>query len=186
MVAKKLIVADLKNEDAFKELYNENFDFLFHYANRILKNKQLAEDVVVDFFVNLWEKRDIIKFEKNYKSYFLRSVHNKCLDQLKQKANKLEYRIESFSQPDHLILTSKFYENSDTLEAEEINRMINAAIDTLPDACRKIFIMSRFQDLKHKEIATELNISVNTVEMQISRALKKLRVQLKEYLNIFF
>ncbi len=186
MAEKKLNVVDIKDERVFKRIFEENFDFLSRYANSVLKNNQLAEDIVEDFFISLWEKRDTIVFKKNYKSYFLRSIHNRCLDQLNRKATKLEYRIESFARPDDLKLTSKFYENSNSIDTEEIRKMIDDAVKSLPEACQKIFIMSRFQDLKYKEIANELNISVNTVEMQMSRALKKLRVKLRDYITIFF
>ncbi len=184
MVIQNNYIIDLNSEDAFRTLYKENVGYLCHYAESILKNSQLAEDVVDEFFMAIWEKREILRIEKNYKSYFLRSIHNKCLDHLKRKRNKLELYIESLADPKDLTITSKLYEESDVLEVQEIRKVINDSIASLPNACRRIFEMSRFQNKKHKEIAKELDVSVNTVEMQIGRALKKIRIKLKEYMSI--
>lgn len=170
------------NKKVFKEIFHQNFTFLCHYAENILKNKSTAEDIVEEFFVRLWEKHETIRIRSNLKSYMLRSVHNQCIDHLRHEATGPEYQIESYTDLSLLNLSSACYMDSEKIEWAELDKKINEAIGQLPEACRNIFLMSRFDDLTYREIAERLNVSVNTVEMQMSRALKKLRVSLKEYL----
>ena len=170
----------------FKEVFNQNFAFLCNYSENIVKNKNTAEDIVEEFFIRFWEKRASIRINTNLKSYMLRSVHNQSIDYLRKKAAGIEARIEEYTDLSMLKLITTFHSASEAIELNELNNKIDVAINQLPEACRRIFTMNRFEDLTYKEIASRLNVSVNTVEMQMSRALKKLRVSLKDYLQILF
>ncbi|WP_111672765.1 RNA polymerase sigma-70 factor [Algoriphagus litoralis] len=164
---------------AFEMLFKTHYQSLCRYANSILKDPDGAEEVVQATFIGLWEKRKTISIDSSLKSYLYRAVRNSCLNELKHEQVKQRYMAqqavqdEVHSQPaDHLSIHA------------ELEEKIKAAIQTLPDQCRLIFTMSRFEELKYQEIADQLNLSVKTVENQMGKALKLMRAQLKEYLPL--
>ncbi|RIJ50546.1 RNA polymerase sigma-70 factor [Maribellus luteus] len=171
---------------AFHEIFEQNFSFLCYYAENILKNKHDAEDIVEEFFIKIWEKREHIHINSNLKSYMLRSVHNQCIDHLRKKSSNIICQIEEFADLSMLRLSTSCYTANGAIELQELNSKIHQAIYQLPEACRKTFQMSRFEDLTYREISLRMNVSVNTVEMQMGRALKKLRISLNEYLKFLF
>ena len=126
-----------------------------------------AENITQDVFIILWENRDFIEHIDNMNAYLFRLVRNKCLDYLKHKVFEQRY-VES-------VQTS--YE-VDVVEDNDTEILIRAAINSLPKRCRDIFLLSRVEGLKYKEISEQLGISVNTVECQMGIALKKLRIKL--------
>lgn len=164
---------------AFEMLFKTYYQPLCRYANSFLKDPDETEEIVQAAFIGLWEKRKTISIESSLKSYLYRAIRNSCLNQLKHEQVKQRYmaqeavKEEVHSQPaDHLSIHS------------ELEEKIKAAIQTLPDQCRLIFTMSRFEELKYQEIADQLNLSVKTVENQMGKALKLMRAQLKEYLPL--
>lgn len=193
-VDRNMIIPKKMNEDSvlfsegeqtgFQNIYNTNFEMLCHYADSILKDRFIAEDIVADCFVKFWEDRKTIQINSNVKSYLLRSVKNKCIDHLRKHLRNNELQIEDGLDFLDLKSTVSFFKENDPLEIKELELKIKKAIDDLPDACRNIFILNRFNGMKYKEIAKELDISVNTVEVQMGRALQKLRLSLNEYLYI--
>lgn len=168
----------------FKDFFNENFNSLCHYADSIVKDRFIAEDVVEDCFVKFWEDQKTIRINSNKKSYLYQAVKNKCIDQLRKQARYNELKIEDSIDLVHLKSSALYLNEPNALEIAELELKIKKAIDNLPEACRNIFIMNRFDGMKYKEIAAELGISVNTVEVQMGRALQKLRFSLEEYLYI--
>ena len=128
-------------------------------------------------FANLWEKRDTIKQDRSPKSYLGTAVRNRCLNHLrdnkKYSAGMLE--IEGLGE-------THAYNEQDHLIEDELKEKIEEAINSLPERCRKIFLMSRMENKKYQEIADDLKISVKTVEVQMSKALKTMRDKLTEYL----
>lgn len=171
-------------QTGFKDFFNENFNSLCHYAESIMKDRFIAEDIVEDCFVKFWEDRKTIRIKSNIKSYLYGTVKNKCIDQLRKQARNNELKIENSIDLVHLKSSTAYLNETNSLEIAELETKINKAIDDLPEACRNIFIMNRFDGMKYKEIAAELGISVNTVEVQMGRALHKLRLSLEEYLYI--
>lgn len=164
---------------AFEMLFKTYYKPLCRYANTYLKDPDGAEEIVQGAFIGLWEKRKAITIETSLKSYLYRAVRNSCLNELKHEQVKQRHlaseslKEEAQSEPaDHLAIHV------------ELEEKIRAAIQTLPEQCRLIFTMSRFEELKYQEIADQLNLSVKTVENQMGKALKLMRAQLKEYLPL--
>ncbi|MDI1322203.1 MAG: RNA polymerase sigma-70 factor [Algoriphagus sp.] len=164
---------------AFEMLFKTYYQPLCRYANSYLKDPDGAEEIVQNAFIGFWEKRDSISIENSVKAYLYRAIRNSCLNELKHEQVKQRYLAnESFK-------GEKISEPADQLAIhEELEDKIRAAIQTLPEQCRLIFTMSRFEELKYQEIADQLNLSVKTVENQMGKALKLMRVQLKEYLPL--
>ncbi len=175
----KYLIAGLKNNDriAFDYIFNYYYSGLCAYSLKYITDKSAVEDIVQDFFVSLWVKRDQLDINISIKSYLFTAVKNRCLDYLKHNHVKEKFNIHSVSQLNAA-------ENSDyNLYVEtELRMALNAALQKLPPRCREIFELSRFKGLKNNEIAEKLNISRRTVEIQISLALKTMRGELKDFL----
>lgn len=151
----------------FSELYLTYYSKLVRFAKEFVIQEEDAENITQDVFTILWEKRDFIAHIDNMNAYLFRLVRNRCLDYLKHKVFEQRY-VES---------VQTFYE-VDVAEDNDTEILIRAAINSLPKRCRDIFLLSRVEGLKYKEISEQLGISVNTVECQMGIALKKLRVKL--------
>ncbi len=133
-----------------------------------------AEEVVQEVFSQLWSKSDNIQVRTNIKSYLYGAVRNGCLNNLKHQ--KVIYAHQEHAKHDQNYHTDNF------LELNELQDKIDHGLSQLPDKCREIFEMSRFEDKKYKEIAEELNLSIKTVETQMGRALKVMRKELSNYI----
>ncbi len=167
------------NERIFEEVFRKYYQSLCHYANNILKDSDEAEEIVQNLFFSLWEKRASLEINISLKSYLYRSVHNHCLNRIKHLKIREEY----------VQYSNNYYENSyesvnQAVMGNELEAKIKAAIEKLPEQCRLVFKMSRFEELKYNEIAEQLGISVKTVENQIGKALKVLRAELIDYLPL--
>jgi len=162
--------------EAFDSLFESYYERLCNYAYTLVNGFDIAEDIVQDVFVNIWTRRKRIVIQLTINAYLYKCVYNACLDH--QKKNRLQ----------QVFVKSKQDGNSlslhDSIKDFELPERVDRAIEELPEQCRRIFTMSRQNGLKYHEIAKELNISENTVDTQIRRALKRLREQLKDYLII--
>lgn len=127
----------------------------------------MAEDVVQECFATLWEKQEAGLAVANRRAYLYMTVRNRCLDQLRRKG----MQTESLKPYD----TYGIIDDDDAQERSQIEARLWTAIDSLPEKCREVFLMSKRDGLKYEEIATELGISENTVRNQISKALKVLK-----------
>jgi len=173
--------------DGLKEGDLKIFDYLFHYyysglvvfAFRYIENMQAAEDLVQDFFFQLWLNREKTVIRQSLKSYFFSAVKNKSLDFLKHQ--KIEQRTEA----ELKYLRSDSAEEQQFLVESELDEQVNKAIGKLPEKCRKIFMMNRFDGLKPDQIAAIENISVRTVEGHIGKAIRILLMELKPYFPDF-
>lgn len=163
---------------AFENLFHTYYAPLSYYAARILNDDILGEEIVQDFFVSLWEKREQISVEISVKNYLFRSIKNQCLNLIKH--NKIKERhtqkILSENNIQHNI--------EEILDANELSEKIEQSINELPDKRKEIFRLSREEGLKYREIAEKLNISIKTVETQMSLAIKHLREKLKNINSI--
>lgn len=160
------------SEVAFNQAFDLYYSRLCFFTDKILHDFDLSRSVVQQVFVDLWIKRENLKVN-SLESYLYQSVRNASFDVLKHKKAESKY-----------LLTLEKEEQgglTDLMEEAELANRINEAIQHLPEKCREIFVMCRFEELKYKEIAARLNISVKTVEMQISIALKRLRKELSDY-----
>lgn len=149
------------------------FEGLYRYAFTILKNNDNAKDAVQAVFVKLWEKRATIDEQQSIQAYLYTSVYNHCLN-VKRNEKVRDAYIQNNAYPQHFF--------PDELVSRENIKQITAALESLPPQCKQIFFKSRFEKMKYAEIATEMNLSVKTIEVQIGKALKILREQLSEVL----
>ncbi len=168
------------NMQLFEEMYHAYFPGLYNYAIGITKNQTIAEDAVSEVFLRLWEGRNDTVIETSLKSYLFKSVYHQCLNMLKHIRVQDKYKdfFLRHVSPDEESLN---FPLSDVIE-NEITEILHKTIEKLPEQCRRIFVMSRIDGMKHEEIAQELHISINTVRTQIRRALGKLRIELKDFL----
>lgn len=167
------------NERIFEETFRKYYQSLCNYANSILKEMDEAEEIVQNLFLNIWEKRADLEINISLKSYLYRAVHNHCLNRIKHMKIREEYQHYATNFYD-----SSYESVSQTVMKNELEQKIEAAIKKLPEQCRLIFRMSRFEELKYSEIAEQLELSPKTVENQIGKALKFLRIELAEYLPL--
>jgi len=140
-------------------------------------SQQTAENIVQNVFVFLWEKHQTLQIHTSISSYLYTLVKNKCIDYLRHQKTAQEYRAEQ-------ALKLSALEQLDTglISGENIEQTVQQAIDKLPSRCREVFILSRVEGKKYREIAEILGISLNTVENQMGIALKKLRKDLEHLL----
>jgi len=172
-----IIALQDSDEQVFETIFRFYYQGLCNYANRLLNDADEAEDAVQLLFIRIWEKREKISINYSFKAYLYKSVHNACLNKIKQ----LEMKKAHHSKENTVSQTSK--SNADqNLFAKELERHIALAIEGLPEQCRIIFKLSRFEELKYAEIAGQLNLSIKTVEHQMGKALRVLREKLKDYL----
>ncbi|MDP3915855.1 MAG: RNA polymerase sigma-70 factor [Bacteroidota bacterium] len=180
-IDEKDLIVRLKNGDqtAFELLFHFYYPGLVMYAIQFTTDRMEAEEIVQDFFVRFWQRHQQIVPSDSLKSYLFLSVKNGSLNFLKHKKIEEKY-IRSMTElsNNHLVYDPDLY------IASELQEKIKKSIDLLPEKCREIFIMSRMRGLKNEEIAAELNLSKRTVETQISKALKVLRVELKDYVGL--
>lgn len=167
------------NERIFEVIFRKYYQNLCNYANSMLKEIDEAEEVVQNLFSGIWEKRAELEINISLKSYLYRAVHNHCLNRIKHLKIREEYQQYANS-----YYESSYESVSQSVIKNELERKIEEAIDKLPEQCRLIFRLSRFEELKYHEIAEQLGISPKTVENQIGKALKILRVELAEYLPL--
>lgn len=168
----------LGDEKAFESLFKFYYQRLCNYACSMVGDVAEAEEVVQQVFINIWDKRDNIFIDTSFQSYVYRAVNNTCLNKIKQKkVHGLHHENLKLELPQSIESTSE------AVLSEELRAAINDAVDLLPEQCRLVFQMSRFDGKKHQEIADELELSIKTVENQIGKALKHMREHLREYLT---
>lgn len=168
---------------SFSDLYLIYYPKLVRFAKEYVVLEEDAENITQDVFTDLWEKRELMNRIENMNAYLFRLVRNKCLDYLKHKVFEQRYAEKmqaSFEIEMNLKLQSlDRFDVSELSERNEMEKRIREAINSLPKKCRDIFLLSRMEGLKYREISERLGVSVNTVECQMGIALKKLRVKLK-------
>lgn len=168
-----------RDEQAFEQLFKTYFKRLHAYAYTILRDEAEAEEMVQQVFFKLWERNDTQSLSGSISAYLYRAVHNESLNYIKHQKVRSNYQM-------HVAYTKKNdIENPDKkLTTGELEKRIQTALNELPEQCRTIFQMSRFDDLKYREIADKLNISVKTVENQMGKALKLMRIKLVDFLTL--
>lgn len=170
-------------EKTYKQLFDSYYDPLVGFAISYLKNSSEAEDVVQDVFLKLWDRRSETHNTTNLKSLLFTATKNRCISSLRNVKCSRKY-LENLNYINIIAL-----ENSQLseLECEDLSRQIESVIETLPEDYRKIFFMSRIDNMSHLEIAQQLNISIKTVEKKIGGTLKLFRKKLSDYhYTIFF
>lgn len=167
------------NKQEFEKLFREYFKPLTAFAKKYLNDIDLAKEIVHEAFLKLWEKRTEVDTSKSVKSYLYTTVYNRSLNYIRD--NKKFDRTEGKTE---LLERSENWDQTNHMIAAEIEAKITQTLDSLPEKCRQIFVMSRYEEMKYKEIAEKLEISIKTVETQMSKALKALRNNLVEYMTV--
>ncbi|WP_455639098.1 RNA polymerase sigma-70 factor [Parabacteroides sp.] len=175
-------------QDDYSKAYTIYFPKLVRFSETYLLSEEDAENLVQDIFLYLWEHKEQIPLLGNLNAYLFTMVKNRCIDFLRKqtRAGNTKLPLSELEEKElqfKLYSLQKFDENH--FSVADIDTLITQAIDSLPERCREIFILSRMEGLRHKEIAERLNISINTIESQIAIALKKLKVALKDYAPLF-
>ncbi len=165
------------SEKAIDLLFRKYYAYLCKSIFRIIPKENIAEDLAQDVFFELWKKRDNINVNISFKAYLRRAGRNKALNFIRDQKIKWDDVDELDT------VESKFSEASEKVEAGELKKLIDKSINELPDRCRLVFSLSRFEEMSYQEIADQLGISIKTVENQISKALKQLRSKLEPYLS---
>jgi len=160
----------------FEQLYKSHFLHLCNFADQYVADSDISKDVVQKVFITLWERRNQMDLNQSIKSYLFTAVKNRCLNYIRDH-KKYRSRTLDLDCGDIEVATQ-----DGSIEMEELQDQIDKALDTLPEKCRIVFEMSRFQDMKYKAIAQKLSISEKTVEAHMSKALRTLRLSLSKYL----
>jgi RNA polymerase sigma-70 factor (ECF subfamily) len=168
-----------RTERAFEIVFKKYYKDLFSYACTMVRDDAIAEGIVQNVFLKIWERNERLWEQQLNAPYLYRSVHNGCLNHLKHQKVKKAYQQYSAN---HSIREDN--STGSKLALSELQQKVTIALNELPQQCRTIFQMSRFGDMKYQEIAAELGISIKTVEAQMGKALKVLRIKLADYLPI--
>ncbi len=162
----------------FERLFRRYYKPLRSYAFRFLNDKDSSEDV--DVFFELWSHRNDLPLDDSIKSYLFKAVYNRSINVLNSYSVRQSTPLNAISDQEFLHQILKTQNQESSLLLKELEDEIQAFVETLPSQCRKIFILSRTDGLKNKEIAEQLDISVKAVEKQITKALTELRIYLRE------
>jgi RNA polymerase sigma-70 factor (ECF subfamily) len=183
-ILKGLFIGD---EETYIFLFREYYVSLCAYSRRYVGRKDVAEEIVSDTFMKIWENRERIEINTSIKAYLFNAVCNNSLNylrKLKSKNNIVEYFNETISENIGFESISEDIEEQ-SLIMENMGQKIEEAVSRLPEQQQKVFRLRRFEGKKTKEVAEMMGLSVKTIEMHLSKATLHLRENLKEYLPSF-
>lgn len=172
-----LLFSKLQDGDrtAFDLLFRKYYPILCSYGCHFVTPED-AEEIVQDVFLWIWENRDRLLIDYSLKHYLFRMVHHRSLNKVTQD----EVKLRAYTAYHERMMEA--LNDFDVVQIYELSRHIDQAINELPPLYRQAFVMHRFRGLSHKEIATQLNVSPQTVNYRIGQAVKQLRIRLKDYL----
>jgi len=177
----KIIEGD---RETYKRVYLKNFNLLYQLCFEYTQDSSIAEEIVQDTFTKLWEIRKSINSDTNLINFLYTIAKNKCLNYLRDQQTVFRAQ-KSLKYLEMQFNYEALYEVGDNwIQFNELKEMIDSAIEKMPEEIKKTFILSRFEELKYKEIAEQLGVSVKTVESRISKGLIFLRKELKDYIGI--
>lgn len=168
-----------ENEAVFEQLFKKHFRELHAYAFSLLKDWDVAEEIVQSLFLKLWEKNEWSHIQTSIKSYLYKSVYHDSLNYIRRQKVQLKYQTSTA-----YAMKNDTDDAAGKLKMSELEQHLSRALGKLPEKCRAIFQLSRFQELKYQEIATQLDISIKTVETHMGKALRILRKEMKEFLPL--
>lgn len=178
----KILIEKLRRGDveAYRYIFDEYFDWLCNYVHKLSGDSSISQDIVQNVMINIWEKRNRIIITTSVKSYLFKSCHNEFLQQLRKEKRNIDlldkirwetlfdvYQVDSFIEED--------------LHEEQMSKL-NQLLLKLPPRCREIFIKNKLEKRKYREIAVDMNISIKTVESQMSKALHFLKANAHNFL----
>ncbi|BBE16184.1 RNA polymerase ECF-type sigma factor [Aquipluma nitroreducens] len=171
----------LGSEKAFRKIMDCWYSGLFNFANGYLNNVENAKEVLQDVFLKLWDNRHNLDDNTNLNAYLYTITRNRCIDLIRRERLILQFRNDK--KEEYLRLTDSFEALSDpildNLFASEIQDEIHKAVAGLPEQCRKVFILSRTDGMKNREISESLHLSEKTVESHLTKALKTIKLALE-------
>ena len=167
------------DEAAFKELFEIYSDGLLRFVFSMLNNRELAEETVSDVFFKIWVHRDKISKIENFKAYLFTSARNMALNYVDKNKRQRVVSLEDIHVPS---LINEICPESELINSE-LKDIIGNAIDHLPERCKLIYSMAKIDQLKYKEIAKILDISVKTIDHQLTIAIKKIGEEIHQYLG---
>ncbi len=176
------LIALLKEGDqvAYTEIFERYKVILYKHAFRLLKDQDEANDVIQDLFLTLWQKRNTLIFKTSLSSYLYTSVQNRIFDLIRHQRVAVKY-VDSIRD----FIEQGQYITDEQVRAKELTAIIEKEIAALPPKMRKVFELSRQEELSYKEIGQQLNISDKTVKQQVHNAVKILRLKLNSFLTVF-
>lgn len=174
--------ADKTDLNNFEQLFNRLQPRLYAYCCKYIEDNELARDIVQECFINLWENYESVQI--SYEFYLFKAVHNRCLSHFRSERIHAEYASSVKMKIKEIEMHPELPYPLTELYVKEVNALLQESISKLPEKCRLIFMMSRYQNMKNQEIADTLGISIRTVDAQIYNALKILKVKLKDYLPV--
>lgn len=172
----KIAIKD--DEIAFRTLFFQFFSPLCVFAHRYIDSWETCEDIVQETFFKIWKNRKNIEISTSSRNFLITSVKNSSIDYLRKQETELNWQQKEIEK------NSSTYTSGDIYSTIELEQMLSSALAKLPDNIRIVFEKNRFEGMTYTEIATEHNISVKTVEAYMTKALKHLRVELKDYLPL--
>lgn len=179
MISQKNATLHHYDDKAFEQMFKAHYKELHSYANVMLRDEDTAEEIVQSMFLKFWEKRELLNVQTSIKAYLYKCVHNDSLNYLKHQKVKTKYQdFAVYTMNDHHEAASS------KVELTELEFKLQEALNELPEHCRTIFQMSRFEELKYREIAEQLDLSIKTVENQMGKALKILRLKLADFITL--
>lgn len=179
------------SEKTFREIMEHWYSRLFNFANGYLNNRENSREVIQDVFLQLWHHRQKLADNTSLNAYLFTLTRNRCIDMVRRERLMLQFRTDK--QEEYARLSENYHALSDPILdqifAAELQTEIDKAVNSLPEQCRKVFIMSRTNGMKNKEISRILNLSEKTVESHLTKALRSIRTTLEQkctgMLNLF-
>ncbi|WP_455637389.1 RNA polymerase sigma-70 factor [Parabacteroides sp.] len=169
------------NKDIFSYLFTTYYKNLVLFAGNFLPNQEVCEDIVQSVFLKLWADRSRLDIDISLKSYLLKAIRNSCLDEIRHK--NIIHQHEAYTLYNNIL---NDIDTDNYILYSDLNRHLQKALQEMPPVYRSVFEMNRFEGLKYKEIAIQLNVSERTVEVRMGKALELLRRYLKDFLLLAF
>ena len=170
---------------AFEAVYTDFFGVIYHLSLQYLHDEKIADEIVQDSFIKIWEIRETLNDRFNIRNFLYTITKNNCLNYLRNQKTALKHQ-ENLKYMEMQFNYEALEKMGSYIEFEELRLKIDQAIASLPEDLRETFLLSRFDELQYKEIAEKLSISIKTVEARMTRSLKILRHELKDYLTVIY
>ncbi len=170
----------------FEKVYTGLFEMLYALGYQYVQERTIAEGMVQEAFIKLWEIREKLEPQTNVRNFLYTVMRNLCLNYLRDQKVIWKHLDQVKSEEYDYAIRSLQLLGGDLMEYEELKLRVDQAIENLPEKVRTVFKMSRFGEMKYSEIAGQLQIGEKAVEARMTKALRILRLELKDYLNILF
>lgn len=179
-----ILVVRLKkgDESAFERIYSLYYPKVYFYAKQYLSDVEEAREVAQDVFLTIWQKRNDLDSTLDLQPYILAVTRNRCISILRKRLLERNYQSKMLSKEEVANYMALCHQSAETILSVEIENIIVEVMDGFPEDTRRVFTMSRSDNMTYDEIAERLDVSVGTVEYRMMKALKSFRQKLKDYL----